>query len=197
MLKVILLALISGLAYGQTTLLILGDSLTAGYGVEKEEAFPFLLEKKFQKDQSNIKIVSSGVSGSTSASGPSRMTWQLKMHPTHVLLALGSNDALRGVKTEETESNLRKTLEIAKSQNIKIILVGLKAPPNYGPDFSAKFEKIFMTLSKDFKADLLPFLLKDVAGEKSLNQNDGIHPNAKGHQIVAENLYSALKGKLK
>lgn len=197
MLKILLLLFVADLAFGQSTLLILGDSLTAGYGVEKEEAFPYLLEKKFQKDKLNVKIVSSGVPGSTSASGLSRMNWQLKMNPTHILMALGSNDALRGFKTQETEENLRKTIAIAKAKKIKIFISGLKAPPNYGPDFSMKFEKIFKTLANEFSADLLPFLLEGVAGEKSLNQSDGIHPNAKGHQVIAENLYSSLKGKFK
>jgi len=185
------------IASAQPVIVVLGDSLAAGYGVDKEEAFPSVLERKFKSDHLEVKIINAGLSGSTSASGPSRMTWQLKAKPTHLLLALGANDALRGINPKDTTESLRKTIKIALDNHIKVFLIGMKAPPNYGKDFSLKFESVFITLSKEFKLDRLPFLLEGVAGEASLNQGDGIHPNAKGHKIIADHLYNFLKGKIR
>jgi acyl-CoA thioesterase-1 len=177
-------------------IVVLGDSLAAGYGVDKDEAFPSLLEGKFKNDKIDVKFINAGLSGSTSASGPSRMNWQLKAKPTHLLLALGANDALRGINPQDTLESLRKTIKIAQDNKVKVFLIGMKAPPNYGKDFAIKFESIFGQLAKEYKLDLLPFLLEGVAGEPSLNQGDGIHPNAKGQQAVANHVYSFLKGKI-
>lgn len=175
---------------------ILGDSLAAGYGVDKEESFPSLLEKKFKSDHVDMKVINAGLSGSTSASGPSRMNWQLKAKPTHLLLALGANDALRGINPADTTESLRKTIKIALDNHITVFMLGMKAPPNYGKEFALKFESTYVNLSKEFKLDRYPFLLEGVAGDAALNQGDGIHPNAKGHQIIADHLYTFLKGKI-
>ena len=184
------------IASARPVVVVLGDSLAAGYGVDKEESFPSLLEKKFKSDKVDMKVINAGLSGSTSASGPSRMNWQLKAKPTHLLLELGANDALRGIDPADTTESLRKTIKIALDNHITVFILGMKAPPNYGKEFTLKFESIYINLSKEFKLDRFPFLLEGVAGDAALNQSDGIHPNAKGHQIIADHLYTFLKGKI-
>jgi len=203
-LTVLLSAVVSAAGYAKPlngsakhfVMVILGDSLTAGYGIDKDKAFPDLLEKKLKKDGLDIKVINAGVSGSTSASGPSRLKWQLKALPSHLVLALGANDGLRGIKPEETEGNLKATIKLAKQNHLKVFLLGMKAPPNYGKEFTEIFEATFKKVAKEENVDLMPFLLESVAGERSLNQADGIHPNEKGHEIIAENIYRFLRGKI-
>lgn len=170
---------------------VLGDSLTEGYGVAKDSAFPALLEKKLG---SPWKVIAAGISGSTSASALSRMKWQLKAKPDVVLLALGSNDALRGLKPEETEKNLAEAIEFAQKEKVSVLLAGLMAPPNYGKEYSEKFKSVFVNLEKKYKIKRMPFLLEGVAGESKMNLPDGIHPNEKGHAHIAEQLSVFLKG---
>lgn len=177
-------------------LVFLGDSLTEGYGVSQEAAFPQIISEKFKKDKSDWTITASGSSGSTSASTLSRLKWLSKDKPDVVFILMGSNDGLRGLKIEETEKNLSQALDWAKTQKIKVILGQLHVPPNYGKDYFKKFSDIFPRLAKKHKVLLAPFLLNDVAGVASLNQADGIHPNEKGHAIIAENIYKFLKKEL-
>lgn len=172
---------------------ILGDSLTEGYGVAQTAAFPALLQKKVDADKLNWKVISSGSSGSTSASGLQRIKWIAKDKPDVVLVLLGSNDGLRGLKVEETEKNLNDTIDWAKKNNITVALGQLHVPPNYGKDYEKKFSAVYAKVASKNKVQLAPFLLEKVAGEKDLNLADGIHPNEKGHQIVAENLYPFIK----
>lgn len=177
-------------------LIFLGDSLTEGYGVAQEAAFPQLIQEKFKKDKSTAlsawEIKASGSSGSTSASTLSRMKWISKDKPDVVFILMGSNDGLRGFKIEETEKNLSEALAWAKKQKIKIILGQLHVPPNYGKDYAKKFAAIFPRLAQKYNVNLAPFLLNEVAGIPELNQADGIHPNEKGHRIIAENIYKYL-----
>ena len=177
-------------------LIILGDSLTEGYGVSQEAAFPTLLQKKFQADKSAWVIQASGSSGSTSASTLSRLKWLAKDKPTAILILMGSNDGLRGLKPEETEKNLAAAIQWGQSQKIKLIIGQLRVPPNYGQDYDKKFSAVYPRLAKKFKIPLAPFLLNYVAGDPKLNQPDGIHPNEKGHEIIAENMYQYLKKEL-
>lgn len=172
---------------------ILGDSLTEGYGVAQTAAFPALLQKKVDADKLNWKVISSGSSGSTSASGLQRIKWIAKDKPDVVLVLLGSNDGLRGLKVEETEKNLNDTVDWAKKNNITVALGQLHVPPNYGKDYEKKFSAVYAKVAAKNKIQLAPFLLEKVAGEKDLNLADGIHPNEKGHQIVADNLYPFIK----
>lgn len=172
---------------------ILGDSLTEGYGVAQTAAFPALLQKKVDQDQLNWKVISSGSSGSTSASGLQRIKWIAKDKPDMVLVLLGSNDGLRGLKPEETEKNLNDTIEWAVKNNIPVSLGQLHVPPNYGKDYEKKFSAVYSKVASKNKIQLAPFLLDKVAGQKDLNLADGIHPNEKGHVIVAENLYPFIK----
>lgn len=177
-------------------LLILGDSLTEGYGVAQEAAFPTILQKKFAADKSDWVIQASGSSGSTSASALSRIKWLAKDRPTTILILMGSNDGLRGFKPEDTEKNLSEAIQWALDNKIKVILGQLHVPPNYGQDYANKFSAIYPRLAKKHKISLAPFLLNDVAGKPELNQPDAIHPNEKGHAIIAENMYKYLKKEL-
>lgn len=177
-------------------LIILGDSLTEGYGVAQDKAFPTIIQKKFLADKSEWIIQASGSSGSTSASALGRLKWLAKEKPDVIFLLLGSNDGLRGFKPADTEKNLAEGIQWAQARKIKIILGQLHVPPNYGKDYEKKFSAVYKNLAKKFKIGLSPFLLDEVAGKPDLNQADGIHPNEKGHAIVAENLYRYLKSEL-
>jgi acyl-CoA thioesterase I len=174
-------------------LVIIGDSISEGYGVAREEAYPSLMQKKLDQAGKKWTIVNQSISGSTTSSASSRVTWALKSKPSLVLLALGANDGLRGVPAKTIEDNLVKAIQLCQNAHVKVILVGMKLPPNYGSDYRTQFESVFPDLSKRFGVPLIPFLLKNVGGIKALNQEDGIHPNAKGHVIVADTIYSALK----
>ncbi len=177
-------------------LVILGDSLTEGYGVSKEQAFPAILEKIIQRDHKKWTVVNAGISGSTTASADQRLRWILKSKPHMVMIALGANDGLRGVKVEESEKNLEKVITLAKESEVKVILAGLYIPPNYGAEYGKKFRRVYERLAKKHNLLFISFLLDGVGGVSSLNLADGIHPNEKGHQIIAENAYKVLKGVL-
>lgn len=177
-------------------LIILGDSLTEGYGVTQESAFPYLLQQKFKQNKTDWIVTSSGSSGSTSASTLSRLKWVMKEKPDVVLVLMGSNDALRGLQVSETEKNLEAALKWAQEQKVKLILGQLYAPPNYGAAYSEKFGQIYPRLAKKYQIKLAPFLLDKVAGIANLNQKDGIHPNEKGHQLIADQMFLFLKKNL-
>lgn len=184
--------LFSSSAYAKD-IVFLGDSLTEGYGVAQEAAFPQLIQKKITADKLDWKVISSGSSGSTSASTLSRLKWVTKNKPEYVLILMGSNDGLRGLKIEETEKNLSEALQWANENKIKVILGQLYVPPNYGKDYFKKFSDLYPRLAKKYNVKLAPFLLDQVAGVPSLNQADAIHPNEKGHVIVANTIYNYLK----
>lgn len=181
----------------QKKLIILGDSLTEGYGVAKESAFPALLEKKIQDSgKKEWSIVNAGVSGSTTASAVGRMKWLFKAKPDVLLITLGANDGLRGLKVEESEKNLSKAIEFAQAEKVTVVLGGLYMPPNYGKEYTEKFKNMYSSLAKKHKVKLIPFILDKVAGDPKYNLSDGIHPNEAGHKIIAENLYQEIKGLL-
>lgn len=176
-----------------TKILFLGDSLTEGFGVAKEAAFPALVEAKLTLDtKKKVQFTTAGIGGSTSASALSRLRWHLKTKPDVLILALGGNDGLRGIKVAEMRKNLAATIELAQSNKIKVLVAGMKIPPNYGPKYTAEFEKTFVDLSRKYKTALIPFLLEGVGGNPKLNLPDGIHPNEAGHKIVAETVYKHL-----
>jgi acyl-CoA thioesterase I len=192
--KVLLLAFLSVQAWAAPLkVVILGDSLTEGYGVAKEAAYPALLQEKFKRAGKNVEIVNGGVSGSTTASAERRMVWHLKSKPHAVLIALGGNDALRGLDVSHSKESLDKAVRLAEKAGVKVLLAGMRVPPNYGPDFAKGFEAMFPALARAHKVPLLPFLLEGVAGVASLNQTDGIHPNEKGHQKIADLVYPFLE----
>ena len=178
-------------------ILILGDSLTEGYGVSAQQAFPSLLEKKlndeFSSDKnSSYKIINAGISGSTSSGGVSRIEWLLKSKPDFLILALGGNDGLRGVPVEETKNNLKKIILAAKSKDIPTLLAGMKMPPNYGIGYTREFSKLFEDLANQENVPLIPFLLEGVGGNPAMNLPDRIHPNPAGHQKIAETVFQNL-----
>ena len=173
----------------------MGDSLTEGYGVPAEKAYPELVKKRlFTKLGKKVEIFNLGVSGSTTSSGLTRLKWITGQKKVDLMiLALGANDGLRGIPLEKSRQNLVDIIRFAKEKQIKVILAGMKIPPNYGEDYRSGFEKIFKDLAKTHKVAFLPFLLKDVAGIKALNLPDGIHPNEKGHEIMAQTVFNVLK----
>lgn len=173
--------------------LFLGDSLTDGYGIAREDTYPALLERRFRREgYPGLEAVNAGVSGSTSASGLARLRWQLTNKPAILVLALGANDGLRGTPIAETRRNLSAVLRLAQAESIHTLLAGMKLPPNYGPQYVRDFEALYQQLSRSFHVPVIPFLLEGVAAERQLNQEDGIHPNEKGHQRIAETLYPHL-----
>lgn len=171
--------------HAQTNVLFLGDSLSEGQGVDEEQSFPRLVERNLRAKKYQVTITNGGVSGATSASGESRLKWHLKKKTDIVVLELGANDGLRGLKISETEKNLRKIIKLAKDKKIKILLLGLLMPPNYGKKYTADFEMMYKKISVVEKIPFMPFILKDVAGIAEYNQPDGIHPNARGHELIA------------
>jgi len=188
--------LFSASLFAQNKLVILGDSLTEGLGVTKDAAFPALLEKKLADAGKPWVVVNAGVSGSTTASGVSRMKWVFKSKPQVVLLFLGANDGLRGLKVAESEKNLAAAIEYAQSQKVRVVLGGLYMPPNYGKEYTEGFKKMYEDLAKKYKLTFIPFVLDKVAGDPKYNQADGIHPNEAGHKIIADNIFAVLKGAL-
>jgi acyl-CoA thioesterase-1 len=183
----------SGFALAQTLIVVLGDSLTEGFGVAKEEAYPHLLEKELQRKGHSVKVINAGISGSTSASAPSRLRWYIKTHPEIVILALGGNDGLRGLSVKHMKKNLSKAIELAQSEKILILLAGMQIPQNYGTEYTQSFRNAFHELARQYQLQMIPFLLKEVGGVSSLNQDDGIHPNPEGHQIIFRTVLEYLE----
>ncbi len=175
------------------TVLFLGDSLTEGYELSREEAFPALIEKALKPKYADLKVVNGGVSGATTASGLKRLNWYVKAKPDIMVLALGANDGLRGMNLTESEKNLDDIIKKALDQKIKVLLVGMKMPTNYGEPYRSNFEKLFPALAKKHKLPLVPFLLEGVAGDTKLNISDGIHPNPEGHKVMARLIQKHLE----
>ena len=181
-------------------LLILGDSLTAGYGLAASEAFPVQLEKNLQQRGYNVTVVNAGVSGDTSAGGLARLEWALADAPQIVIVELGGNDALRGLPPEVTFDNLDAILERLKVAGVRVILTGMRAPRNLGEDYTAAFDQIYPQLASKHNVSFYPFFLDGVALDQVLNQADGIHPNAAGVGVIVERILpvveDAIEGKL-
>ena len=171
----------------------LGDSLTAGLGLPQTEAYPAMLQKKLDVAGYNYEVVNAGVSGDTSAGGLRRLDWALEGDVRVLILALGANDGLRGLPPGEMKRNLEEIIERAKERNITVILAGMEAPPNYGPEYTAAFRRVYQDLAREHDVRFLPFLLDTVAGNSALNQRDGIHPNAQGAAIVADGIWTVLR----
>ncbi|HWN94129.1 MAG TPA: arylesterase [Methylomirabilota bacterium] len=193
------LVLLSLPAFGgetaRKTIVVLGDSIAAGSGVEPTEAFPSLLQEKIQAKQLPYEVVNAGVSGDTTASGVRRMPWLLKRPIDILVIELGGNDGLRGIPPEETRENIEKIIRLARetNSNIRIVLAGMQMPQNMGADYNRKFRELFPAIAKEKKTVLVPFLLEGVGGKPEFNQPDRIHPNPAGHKIVAENVWAILQ----
>jgi acyl-CoA thioesterase I len=177
------------------TVLFFGDSLTAGYGLSTEEAFPALIEKELNKKTNRAKVINAGLSGETSAGGLARIDWLLRQPIQIFVLELGANDGLRGLPLDQTRKNLQAIIDQVKAKNpkVKIVLAGMMVPPNMGKQYTGEFKNIYPDLAKKNNATLIPFLLEGVGGIEKLNQSDGIHPNVEGHKIVAKNLAPVIE----
>ena len=183
----------SGITYAQTLIVALGDSLTEGFGVAKEEAYPHLLEQKLLQKGHAVKVINAGISGSTSASAASRLRWSIRTEPDIVIIALGGNDGLRGLSVEHMKSKLAEAIELALSEKIQVLLAGMQIPRNYGTEYTESFRNAFYELAEQYNLQMIPFLLKGVGGVSSLNQADGIHPNPEGHQILPRTVIEYLE----
>jgi acyl-CoA thioesterase-1 len=175
-------------AEGRPLIIFLGDSLTAGFGLSEEQAFPARVSAQLEERGVPTRIVNAGISGDTTAGGVSRLDWLLAQRPEVVVVALGANDGLRGLSLAETESNLDAILRRCLKVGVRVLLVGMKIPPSYGVDYARGFEAIFGRLANRHEVSLMPFLLEGVAAVPDLNLPDGIHPNPEGHRRVATNV---------
>ena len=176
-------------------ILFLGDSLTAGYGIEKGQAYPALIEKRIHAAGHQAKVINAGVSGDTTAGGLRRLMWYFRQRIDYLVIALGGNDGLRGIDPQESKMNLDRIIDKARSEypDIKIILAGMLVPPNMGADYSQQFRNIFSELTSKNDLALIPFLLEGVGGVKKLNLPDGIHPNVEGQKVVCDNVWRILE----
>jgi len=177
------------------TILFFGTSLTAGLGVDLEEAYPALIQQKIDSLQLGYSTINAGLSGETTASGKNRLNWVLNQPVDVFVLELGANDGLRGVPLQETRNNLQSIIDEvkAKNENVTIIIAGMELPPNMGPEYTREFRAIFPELAERNNLKLIPFLLQDVGGVAALNQADGIHPTAEGQKVIARNVWEVLK----
>jgi len=177
------------------TILFLGDSLTAGLGVQKTEAFPALIADKIRAAGLPFTVEDAGLSGDTSAGGLRRIDWLLQRPVDILVLELGGNDGLRGLDLKSLKANLQAIIDKTKAKNpqVKIVVAGMQVPPNLGAEYARGFERLFAELAKENNAVLIPFLLEGVGGNRELNQQDLIHPSAAGHRIIAELVWRTLE----
>jgi len=159
----------------------------------EESSYPYLIDTYLEAEGIDWIVINAGVSGDTTAGGLRRLPWLLKSEPDVVFVALGANDGLRGIDLRETKKNLKEIIRILKKEDVKVLLSGMELPTNYGESYRKKFRKVYSTLAKKEKIPFYPFLLKDVAMIPKLNLSDGIHPNAKGQERIAKNVYTFLK----
>jgi len=178
-------------------ILFLGDSLTAGYLLNAESAYPALIEKQLKTEGYQVQIVNGGVSGDTTSGGLRRLEWMLKSQPDFVVVALGSNDMLRGLPLKDTRENLRKILKRLDEDGIDSALMGVKAAPNLGRDFERNFNTLYTQLGTEFKIPVLEEMIASVRGKRIYNLYDGIHPNIEGHALLAKDILEFLRPSLK
>lgn len=180
-------------------IVVLGDSIAAGYGVDPDEAYPAVLQRKIDAAKLPYTVVNAGLSGDTTAGGLRRIGWILKQPLDILVIELGGNDGLRGIPVSETRTNLQEIIDRtrAKFPKVKIIVAGMKMPANMGADYAADFEKVFPEIAKKNNTPLVPFVLEGVGGKADLNQADRIHPTPAGHEIVAQNIWPTLQPLLK
>jgi len=180
-------------ARGERVIVALGDSLTAGWGVAADEAYPARLEARLQREGYAYRMVNAGVSGDTTAGGLRRVDWVLRAKPDIVIVALGANDGLRAQSPQAMRDNLAAIVARLQAAGARVLLAGMRLPPNYGAAYTREFAEAFPSVARRASVPLLPFLLEGVAGVPALNQADGIHPNAAGQRVVADNVWRALK----
>ncbi len=173
--------------------MVLGDSLTAGLGLVESQSFPARLQEKVDAAGLDFEVVNGGVSGDTSAGGLRRLDWALQDDVRVLVVSLGANDGLRGLSVAEMKQNLSGIIEQARARGVLVVLAGMEAPPNYGQEYAASFRQAYRDLALQYKVPFIPFLLDRVAGLPALNQSDGIHPNARGAEIVADTVWAVLE----
>jgi len=186
------------LAYAQNTsnqtILVIGDSLSAEYGIERGKGWVEIIKSDFLGDYDNYEIINASISGDTTSGGLSRLPALLTQHkPSVVIIELGSNDALRGLPLESTHNNLSKMSDLSKQAQAKVVIVGMQIPPNFGPVYSQQFKEMFARVAQEKDALLVPFLFEHFALDKSMYQDDGIHPNESAQKTMAENVWSILE----
>ncbi len=177
----------------ERVILFIGDSITAGYGVKKEEAFPERVGEILTAKGHKVKIINGGISGSVTAEADKRVRWFLKTKPEILVLALGANDGLKGTPVEVVKKNLAQAIDLAKENKVKVLLAGMRVFENLGADYTRAFQQVFKELAQEKKVAFMPFLLEGVALDKGLNQSDGKHPNAKGNEVIAKNVARELE----
>ena len=182
-------------ARSEPTILVLGNSIAAGYGLTKAEAFPALLQNKIDSLGWQMNVVNAGLSGETTAGGLRRLDWLLRRPVDVLVIELGGNDGLRGTPLDATRRNLAAIIDTARAQypDVRILLAGMQIPPNLGAQYTQQFRALYPALAEEKNVKLVPFLLEGVGGRPALNQSDGIHPTAEGQRLVAENVWTALK----
>ncbi len=181
------------LAASRPRIVALGDSLTAGLGLSTDQAYPAVLQDRLDTEGYAFEMVNAGVSGDTSAGGLRRLDWALDGDVRILIVALGANDGLRGVAVAEMKKNLTTIVERARARGIAVLLVGMEAPPNFGPSYTTAYRRVFQEIARQYSLPFVPFLLEGVAGVPKLNQPDGMHPTAAGARIVAEHVWTVLK----
>jgi acyl-CoA thioesterase I len=190
---VALLSLVAGEARGDSVIVALGDSMTAGLGVAPDEAYPARLEQRLRREGYPYRVINAGVSGDTTAGGLRRVDWVLRSGPEIVIVALGANDGLRGQSPQAMRANLEAIVARLQTARARILLTGMRLPPNYGAEYTTQFEAVFPAVARSAKIALVPFLLDGVATDPRLNQPDGIHPTAAGYQVIADRLWPYLR----
>lgn len=177
-------------------IVFLGDSITEGHGLDPAQAFPDVLGRMLAREGIRARIVNAGVGGDTSAGGLSRLDWLLRQNPDLLVVALGGNDGLRGLSTDMTEANLLAIVRQAADRGVRVLLLGVLMPPNYGPQYTEAFARIYPRVAAQTGAPLVPFFLDGVGGVPEMNLPDGMHPNGAGHARIAENVLESVKALL-
>jgi acyl-CoA thioesterase-1 len=194
----LLAATISNASLAAATILVFGDSLSAGYGIAVKQSWPSLLGERLQADKLPYTIVNASISGETTAGGRSRFPAALKQHqPAIVILALSANDGLRGLPLTEVRANLTQMVQAAKGTGARVLLAGMRLPPNYGPDYTRDFNALFATVAKQEKVALLPFLLEPIAEDDAAFQSDRLHPTAAAQPKILDHVWQSLRPLLK
>lgn len=180
-------------AVAPRTILVFGDSLSAGYGIAVSESWPALLNERLKQDSKPYIVLNASISGETTAGGRARFTAALQQtHPAIIILALGANDGLRGLPVAAMQDNLASMIQMAKQQQARVLLVGMRLPPNYGSDYAQHFEAVFRRLAKREKISLIPFLLEPIATDDQAFQADGLHPTAKAQPKILDHIWKRL-----
>ncbi len=197
-LLILCLLFVPPLALAKSTILIFGDSLSAGYGITLSQSWPALLAERVRTEHPGTTVANASVSGETTADGRSRLPAALdRFRPTLVVLALGANDGLRGLPLPQMHANLVAMVRAAKRTKARVLLIGMKVPPNYGPDYTTRFEQVFVQVAKQEKIDLVPFLLAPIALDEEAYQADGLHPTAAAQVRLLDHLWPAMQVLLK